>query len=374
MGFRLAAVLAAGLACASLAGLDAARQGGAGPSARRLTTIHALRQFPGYYHLQSVVLRGTFDQIDSRIVLRADDREMRVVLADDARSTGGEVEVRGQLIDVGRLEPTDPRVTSIVEGRDESDRWPRPGEELVLRVTDVASAQPVIGLTVRDIALEPWRYEGQMVTVVGNFRGRNLFGDLAGSPAASRYDFVIRGAEGAIWVTGQRPRGRGFDLDIDRRVDSDKWLQVTGTVVHDRGLVRIEASKLAAAEPPAVTEIEEEPAVPPPPPPPLEVVFSAPIEGDIGISGAAPVRIQFSRGVDPSSIAGAIRVSYVGAEPGAAPPPFQTSYDGASRALTLRFEAPLEAYRTVRVEVLDTLRAFDGGIATPWALTFSVGG
>jgi hypothetical protein len=57
-----------------------------------------------------------------------------------------------------------------------------------------------------------------------------------------------------------------------------------------------------------------------------------------------------------------------------APPAFETTYDAANRAITLRFKEPLQRFRTVRVEVLDALRAFDGAPAKPWTLTFSVGG
>src|SRR5688572_3576527 len=341
------------------------------PPSRRLTTIAALRQFPGFFHLQNVLLRGEFKEEGGRFSLDAGDGNMRVILDSGVRTPSGGVEVRGQLIDVGRLEPGDPRVPDA-ETRDAS-RWPRPGEELLVRVTAVGEAAPPPSTTIRALALEPWRYEGQKVTVVGNFRGRNLFGDLPGAPGKSRYDFVIRGAEGAIWVAGVRPRGRGFDLDIDRRVDSDKWLEVAGTVVHERGLVRIDATQLSLAKAPQITEAPEEPEAPPPPPPPLEIVFSSPSDGEVDVAASEPVRIQFSRGLDPKSLMGAIRVSYLGAAAGVAPPAFQTTYDAASRAITLRFAQPLEPFRTVRVEVLDALKAFDGGTARPWILTFSVG-
>ena len=337
---------------------------------RRLTTIAGLRQFPGFYHLQNVTLRGELDDDGRRILLRADGQEIRVVLSDGVRATAGPVEVRGQVIDVGRLDPEDPRVTTVAEGR-QGERWPRPGEELFVQATSITSAPPVTALTVRVLALEPWRYEGQTVTVAGNFRGRNLFGDLPDAPARSRYDFVIAGAEGAIWVTGQRPRGRGFDFEINRRIDTDKWLEVTGTVVHERGLVSIEAGELRLAKAPEVSEEPDDAAAPAPPPPPLQVVFSSPTEGEIDVSPAAPVRIQFARGLDPKSVEGALRVAYAGG--GGAPPPFETSYDAATRALTLRFTEPLERFRTVRVEVLPVLRAFDGAPAVPWSLTFSVG-
>jgi len=342
--------------------------GWAQPAPRRVATIAGLRQFPSFFHMQNVLLRGEFKEEGPRIFLNSEDGNIRSILDSGVHTTSGAVEVRGQLIDVGRLEPGDPRVPDA-ETRDTS-RWPRPGEELFVRVTAIAPAAPPTALTIRGLALEPWRYAGQKVTVTGNFRGRNLFGDLPGSPGKSRYDFVVRGAEGATWVTGLQPRGRGFDLDVDRRLDTDQWLEVTGVVAYERGLVRIDATELAAAAAPQVLRLADEPAAPPPQLPPLEVVFSTPTPEEEDVSPTTTVRIQLSKGVDPRSIAGAIRARYV--DSNAAIPAFQTSYDGATRALTMRFLAPLE-HRRVQISVGDTLKGFDGAPAIPWTLTFTVG-
>jgi hypothetical protein len=359
-----------------LADAGTARAQGA---ARRLATIDALRQFPGYFHLQAVVLRGEFAETGGVPMLRSETGEIRVRLGDGPSARSGPVEVRGQVVDIGRLEPDDPRAAAVTgQGR---ERWPRPGEELVLQVAAVTEAVPPPAATVRALALEPWRYAGQKVTIQGNFRGRNLFGDLPGAPGKSRYDFVMRGAEGAIWVTGLRPRGRGFDLDVDRRVDTDRWLEITGTVVHERGLVRIEAERMTLARAPGRVDPGPGPddLVSPSLPPPVQIVFSAPTDGETDVSPTAPVRIQFSKGLDEKQVAGGIRVSYFGLAPPqtggpAAGPQFAVLYDGATRAITISFPQPLEAYRTVRVETLDTLKGFDGAPVTPWALTFSVGG
>ena len=338
------------------------------PPPRRLATIGGLRQFPGFYHLQNIMLRGEFKEKSGRIMLEAEDGNIRSILDTGVRTTSGRVEVRGQLIDIGRLEPGDPRVPDS-EMRDVT-RWPRPGEELFVRVTAVTSADASSSpLSIRTLALEPWRYAGQKITVTGNFRGRNLFGDLPGAPGKSRFDFVIRGAEGAAWVAGLQPKGRGFDLDIDRRFDTDKWLEVTGVVAYERGLVRIDATELAAAAAPQVIREADEPAAPPPVLPTLEVVFSSPTPGEEDVEGTTSVRIQFSRGLDPKSITGAIRVSYVDST--AKPPSFQTTYDAATRAVTLKFSGPLEPGR-VRLDVIDALRAFDGAPAKPWNVTFTV--
>lgn len=338
------------------------------PAPRRLATITAIRQFPGFYHLQNILMRGELKEDGGRILLQAEDGNVRVVMERDVRTTSGPVEVRGQMVDVGRLDPGDPRVPDG-ETRD-ATRWPRPGEEIFMRVTAVATAEPSPAISIRALALEPWRYEGQKITVTGNFRGRNLFGDLPGAPGKSRYEFVIRGAEGAAWVSGLQPRGRGFDLDIDRRLDTDQWLEVTGVVAYERGLVRIDATDLAAAKPPQVVRAADEPPAPAPALPPLEVVFSTPTSAEEDVSPTTTVRIQFSRGLDTRTIPGAVKVSY--AAPGATPPAFKTTYDAATRALTLRFGGALEPGATVRLEVVDTLKSFDGAPVAPWTLTFTV--
>jgi hypothetical protein len=342
-------------------------------AARRLTTIDALKQYPGFFHLQSVVLRGEIDDATPRLQLKADEQAVRVLLDDGVSTKKGTVEVRGVLIDVGRLEPGDPRVGGFAENRD-ADRWPRPGEELFVRLSAVTEVPPsATTASVRAIALEPWKFDTQKVTVTGNFRGRNLFGDLPGAPGKSRYDFVLRGAEGAIWVTNLRPRGSGFELDVNRRLDSDRWVEVTGTIVRERGLVSIDATKLTLAKAPQATEAPAEPAAPAIPLEPVEVVFSSPTEGETDVTASGAIRIQFSRGLSESSLAGRLRVSYVGG-PADATLPFQTTYDGANRALVLKMTQPFETYRTVKVEILDGIKAFDGAPVTAWSLTFSVGG
>lgn len=338
------------------------------PAPRRLATITALRQFPGFFHLQNILMRGEFKEDGGKILLQAEDGDVRAVMERDVRTTSGPVEVRGQMVDVGRLDPGDPRVPDA-ETRD-ATRWPRPGEELFVRVTAVATAEPSPTISIRAVALEPWRFDGQKVTVTGNFRGRNLFGDLPGAPGKSRYEFVIRGAEGAAWVSGLQPRGRGFDLDVDRRVDTDQWLEVTGVVTYERGLVRIDATELAAAKAPQVIREADEPPAPAPAVPPLEVVFSSPTSEEEDVSPTTTVRIQFSRGLDTRTLQGAVKVTY--AATGAAAPAFKTAYDAATRSLTLRFGGSLEPGAAVRVEVVNTLKSFDGAPVAPWTLTFTV--
>ena len=154
---------------------------------RRLTTIDALRQYPGFYHLQNVVVRGEFTTEGTRMFLRADEHEIRVFLDQGVSVPKGVVDARGLFMDVGRLEAGDARAGTAAEGRD-ADKWPRPGEELIVRVSSTLETQPSSSASVRSIAIEPWKYDGQTVTITGNFRGRNLFGDLPGAPGKSRYE------------------------------------------------------------------------------------------------------------------------------------------------------------------------------------------
>jgi hypothetical protein len=343
---------------------------GAQAPARRPTTIDALRQFPRYFHLQNVLVHGEFVEEGARVMLRGGDRDIRVLL-NDQKTTTGMVEVRGVMLDVGRLEAGDPRVATY-EGAKDPEHWPQPGDDLLLSVTGVSGAQLATTPSVRGLALQPWRFDGQTVTVVGEFRGRNLFGDLPNSPGKSKYDFVLRSADTAIWVTGLRPRGKGFDLNVDARVDTGRWVQVTGLVSQEKGLVSLAATAIATAtEPKAEPKADDEPAIAPEPIRPGTATFSAPTDEETDVPGGSPVRVQFSRGVDPKTLAGNIRVSYVG---NPTPIEFQHTYDIGTNSIQINFKAPLERFATVKVELLDGIKMFDGGPLTPWSLTFSVGG
>lgn len=338
-------------------------------SARRLTTIDALRQFPNYFHLQNVLVHGEFAEEGARIMLRGGDHEIRVLL-NDQKTITGPAEVRGQLIDVGRLEPGDPRVANYDGARD-PERWPKPGEDLILTASGISETQLATSPSVRALALQPWRFTDRKVTVVGQFRGRNLFGDLPSAPGKSRYDFVLRSADAAVWVTGLRPRGKGFDLSVDARVDTGRWLQVSGMPAHERGLIAIAATSIdAATEPVAPPPANDEPAAPPAPLEPGRVVFSSPGDAETDVPLTTTVRVQFSRGLNPATLAGRIRIAYLGG----AELPVQMSYDAGTRAIELKFAQPLEPFMTIRVELLEGIKMFDGAPLPPWMTTFSLGG
>jgi hypothetical protein len=282
------------------------------------------------------------------------------------------------------MKPDDPRLTGYdlrrVFNIDPEAPWPRPGEVTAVVASAVTAASAPAAPSIRAIVLNPARYLDQKVTISGQFSGRNLLGDLPDAPARSRYDFVLRSSDAAIWVTNMRPKGKDFDLALDARIDTGRWLEVRGTIQQRRGLqwLDAEAGSLSLSKPPAVT-ITDEPLIRPPAGPPPEVIFSAPTEDETDVLTGTNVRIQFSRDLDQSTLKNHIRVAYVdpsaraGGDPEAGMPDFTTHYDAAIRVLELRFSKPLEPLRRLRVELGDGILGRDGQGLKPWTLTFGLG-
>ena len=353
------------------------------PPPRRAATVAAVQSFPAFYHAQPVVVRGEVKVAGDRATISTLDATLPL-LTRDSLPDEGTYEVRGEAFDVGRLSPEDPRLTSADLGRlglDRTDRWPRHGELVVLRAASFDRPEPLAAPGIRGLALDPHRYEGQRVTVAGQFRGRNLYGDLPQAPSGasdSRHGFVLRSADAAVWVVGKEPKGRGFEFDSNSRIDTRRWLEVTGVVRQDRGLAWIEPGELQEVEPQRERPVDEVTQASPPVPP--EVLFSVPAADEVDVPRDTRVRIQFSRDLDESTLKGRIRVTYLGAEsmergepqaPAVVP---DVEYDGGRRVLELTFGRPLERFRTVRVELLEGIAGTDGAPLTPWSLTFSVGG
>lgn len=243
----------------------------------------------------------------------------------------------------------------------------------------VKPPQPPASL--RDIALTPSAYLGQRVKVAGQFRGRNLYGDAPQGPGLSQWDFVLRSADAAVWITGLRPRGKGFNLDVGARVDTGTWLETSGIVREGKGLVWIEGQQIALTTPTVETRNAEVPPIPQMGPPP-EVIFSDPAEGEVDVPLKAAIRLQFSRDMNPDTFKGHVRWTFTGGDDvsaggAAAREPFREAefkYDGAKRSLEIRL--PMEeaaSYRHVIIELGEGIAATDGAKLTPWEITFTFG-
>lgn len=352
-------------------------------AARRATSPSALLAYPGFFQGQPVVVRGTLATRDRAVLLSPlSDRAVLLVFSGPSPADGP-VELRGSFWDVGRLDQSDPRLESLglmdlLPPSGDDTPWPRPGEMPALVVTSgMAVDDGSEPSTLRLLALDPGAYAGQRVTVTGQFRGRNLYGDLPQAPGISQWDFVVRSGEAAVWVTGGRPRGKGFDLDVGARVDTRTWLQITGTAREAKGLVWIEAAQLALASPDVSPSFAE---APPPPPigPAPEVIFSDPQDGDTDAGLKKPILLQFSRDMSPDSFTGNVRCRYTGADgrDEVIPPQQQkVRYDGANRSLEIAIDADsLFRYRSVTVELADGITATDGARLKPWTMTFTFGG
>jgi len=363
------------------------------PVTRRAANLAALLAYPGYYHGRPVVVVGKVALEQDGIKVSDDTASIRLVFKGNAPD--GIDEIRGEFWDIGRMKPDEPKLSGYdlraTFHFDPDGPWPRPGEVLAIvatAVTPAAPPAPAATPPIRAVVLNPARYLEQKVTITGQYSGRNLLGDLPDAPNKSRYDFVLRSADAAIWVSNMRPKirdtnGKEFELALDSRIDSSRWLQVKGTIRQARGLLWLdaEAGSLTLAKPPATDPVATEdetvrvPAAPPP-----AVVFSAPTEDETDVSLTTSVRIQFTRDLDRTTLRGHIRARYLESqstergEPTTPPAEFTFQYNGANRVLELKFTKPLERFRTLKVELLEGILGTDGQPLKPWTLTFALGG
>jgi hypothetical protein len=367
----------AGLVLALALGTTASAQ----PSTRLATTPEALVAAAVFFHGKQIAVRRDVEPAGALMRLSGTAKPVFVFWR-DSPSAPRNSEVRGEFWDVGRLERGDSRFSNVnfqaILDAASNGQWPARDQVFVILGASTAESPLPPEPTVRALALAPDQYVGKGVTVTGRFRGANLYADLPMSAGTKgRWDFVLQSADSAVWVTGVRPRGHGFDLDVNSRLDTGRWLQVAGTVRRSGPLAWIDATSIAEATPPTETTVEV--ALPPPAPaPPPEVIFSAPTPGDTDVDRAAPIRIQFSRDMDPKTFRDKVRMSYTGTAPpgaSAAPPAFAFRYVEGNHALEIKLTAPLDRYRTVKIDLLEgILSNVDNQPLAPYSLTFTTGG
>jgi hypothetical protein len=350
---------------------------------RASTTVAALGAYTSFFHSRPVRVRAWPDGDLQDVFLTEGEHRIRVLnVAPPPPSPDDRerLEVEGTFWDVGRLPPDDSRVDAFLI-RQLSQRlfnrpWPVSGELMLLIAEQSTRAEEPDAATIQAISLDPARYLDQTVTVIGRFRGRNLYGDLPEAPGSSPHDFVLQSGNAAIWVVDKEPRGRGFKLDVMARVDTGRWLEVTGLVQGDAQLLEIAATDLTPVERPATvtrTTVTEDPRGPDPSP---EVIFSTPTQDDTDIPTDALVRVQFSRDMDGESFEGNVEVAYQGAQAGADEDAleFTVAYRARNRVLTVTLAEPLRPYATLTVSLGAGVLAGDGAALVPYALRFSIGG
>jgi len=360
------------------------------PATRRATNLATLIAYPGFFHARPIVIVGKVGIENDQLRLSDDNGSIHLIFKGNAPD--GIDEVRGEFWDLGRMKADDIRLSTYdlraTFKMDPGAPWPRPGEVTAIIATAVTASATPAQPSIRAIVLNPDRYLDQKVAITGQFSGRNLLGEMPDAPGKSRYDFVLRSVDAAIWVTNMRPKlkdtsGKDIELGLDARIDTGRWLTLRGTVQRARGLLLLdaEAGSLAFAKPPTdTTTSADEPAIRVPAGPPPEVIFSAPTQDETDVLHTATVRIQFSRDLDQATLKGRIKPHYLESqsaergEPVTPPADFTFQYAPANRVLELKFTKPLERFRTLKIDLLDGIMGTDGQPLKAWSLTFMLGG
>lgn len=345
---------------------------------RLATNAQSLVASAAFFHGRPVVLLERFQHEREATRLVASPKPIYVFWKQRPGSDEGEV--RGDFWDLGRMEQRDSRLsgydfTPLLETVTRG-QWPTRDQVYVILNATYMPANPPKAPTVRAIALSPDDYMDREVRVIGRFKGRNLYGELPFALGKSKWDFVIQSAEGAIWVTGIRPKGKGFDLDPSKRVDTGRWLEVKGVVKREGSTTYIDGMEVNEAKPVEETAVEIE--LPPRPPEPApEVIFSAPVADDTDVDRGVTIRVQFSRDMNAKTVRDRVQVAYVDETGNLVTdrklPAYGVAYNDDAHAIEIKFAEPLERFQRVRVDLLEGMTALDGQPLKPWSLTFTTG-
>ena len=235
-------------------------------------------------------------------------------------------------------------------------RWAGPPEKLAKNVkAAIVSLEQLVG--------RAGKMDGQLVRVVGKFRGRNLFADLPARSMRTSEDWVIKDSLFAVWVTNKKPKGNGFELDPSIRRDSNRWIEVIGRPVTKNGVVIIDAAEVTLTQPPT-PKADAAPAPPPPERPkiPPAIVFSLPLDGESDFDFSGRIMVQFNNDMDEDSFKGRVGLRYEGpAFPG--DPGFESmrvSYNPGSKALIVDPGAPILRGRVLDLVLLTGIVDIDG--------------
>ncbi len=360
------------------------------------------------YHERLVITKGvvrhgdTQDQGNNIFELRGDDalRTVRVATSPNAFDnlnfmTGQDVEITGIFFDLNSV--FDPQYHPIlryfpgvirednsfnkdyfiaVTGVDiivdlESDLIPdTTGEKSDIEDPDILVSD-VLHVDLRELVKEPEKYTDREIAVLGKFRGNNLYGDLSIRDKRTPRDFVIKTADAAIWVTGRRPRGKGFKLDAKKRRDTGKWLMVIGTTwkYEPTGTYYLRAAKVEIAEKPddkdltPVKVVHEKKLKLGPPP---EVTFSLPLAGERDIPLDSVFHVQFSNDMKRESFNRNVDLLYFDDDGIGNPfPELEVSYDDNNRTLTVLPHKRLEPGKDIRLIIYDAIEDEDGQKIVP---------
>jgi hypothetical protein len=233
--------------------------------------------------------------------------------------------------------------------------------------------EPTGAIKAPEVSLEklvgnPGKRDGQMIRVVGKFRGRNLYGDLPVRTQRTTADWVIKDDLYAIWITGRKPKGAGWELDSGLKRDTGKWIEVIGKPETVHGVTYIKAVRIQLTTPPSARADVK----PPPPPPekprkPPVVVFALPLDGDGEVAPDSRFVVQFSKDMDENTFNGHVLLRYTGPVlPGdRAFDGLKLTYDRGRRALTVDPGDVLRPRRQIELILLPGISDIDGMTLIP---------
>jgi hypothetical protein len=289
---------------------------------------------PAAYVGRAVRLRGRFEQGPDRgyrlcaqgtcLRLLPEEGLTAVLRANGALWLGRDMEVTGVLV---RASASAPAEAAPAEAAPAVRFWRLAGAE------PESTSLPGTPLTLESLVYAGGSRDGQLVRVRGQFRGRNLHGDLPQASQRGPADWVVKDDYYAVWVTRRGPGGRGWRLDPTSMDDTRTWVEISGRPRTRDGYVYLHAETVVPLSPPSAAD-----AIAPPPAhasarTPPAVVFSLPLESEHLAPAGATLLIQFSTHMDPTSFARRVRLRYAGEE--AVFDPARLTYDASRRTLVL---------------------------------------
>ncbi|PYQ22255.1 MAG: hypothetical protein DMF81_12790 [Acidobacteria bacterium] len=192
--------------------------------------------------------------------------------------------------------------------------------------------------------------------------GREVPRPPARSERASS-DWVIKDDLYAVWVSGRKPKGPGWELDASLKRDTGKWIEVVGRPETRNGVTYIKAMQVRITDPPRPTAD----AAPPPPPPerpkvPPVVVFALPLDGEGDVPSDSRFVVQFNKDMDEATFKDHVMLRYVGPVlPGDREfDGVKLSYDQGRRALTVDPGDVLRPGRQIELMLLPGISDLDG--------------
>jgi Big-like domain-containing protein len=225
-----------------------------------------------------------------------------------------------------------------------------------------------VAVTLESLVSRPGKVDGQTVRVVGKFRGRNLYGDLPARSERASGDWVIKDDLYAVWVSGRKPKGSGWELDASLKRDTGKWIEVIGKPETRNGVTYVRAVQVRITDPPRPTAD----AAPPPPPPerpkvPPVVVFALPLDGEGEVPSDSRFVVQFNKDMDEATFKGHVMLRYSGPTlPGDRQfDGIKLTYDQGRRALTVDPGDVLRPGRQIELMLLPGIADIDGLTLVP---------